>query len=133
MTQWHTKSKRTKTGAIRTAVRRSDKKLVWRGGDAAATNVSESDRRKVKVTRGSTEKVKQMAVKTVSVTNPKTKKTVKAEIISVEENRANRLFTRRNIVTKGANIKIKLDGKEKNALVTSRPGQKGVVQCILQE
>ncbi len=135
MTQWHTKSKRKKTGGNRTAVRRCDKLLAWRGGDAAATIVSAADddeRRKSRVVKGSVVKVKQYRTKFATVMEKGKKKAMKAEILSVEENTANRLFTRRNIITKGATIKIKLDGKEQTAKVTSRPGQDGVVQAILE-
>ena len=135
MTQWHTKSKRKRTGGNRTAVRRCDKLLAWKGGDAAATIVSADDddeRRKSRVVKGSVVKVKQHRAKFATVMEKGKKKAMKAEILSVEENTANRLFTRRNIITKGATIKIKLDGKEQTAKVTSRPGQDGIVQAILE-
>jgi len=132
LTQWHLKSKRLKTGAIRTSRRRSDKRLDQRGGDPTKTLVAEKDRRKTVNKRGSTIKVRQKAAKTAAVTMPN-KKTVKAEIIDVEENKANRLYTRKNIITKGATIKIKVEGKEQKARVTSRPGQHGVVQAVLEE
>ena len=51
---------------------------------------------------------------------------------AVEENKANRLYTRRNIITKGAIINVKINGKEQTAKVTSRPGQSGVVQAVLE-
>ena len=133
MTQWHTKSKRKKTGGNRTAARRCDKLLAWKGGDAAGTIVSEeSERRKSRVVKGSVVKVKQHMAKFATVTEKGQKKAMKAEILSVEENAANRLFTRRNIITKGATIKVKVDGKEQTAKVTSRPGQDGVVQAVLE-
>lgn len=131
MTQWHTKSNRKKSGGKRTASRRSDKLLAWKGGDAAETEVEEQDKRTRKKTKGHTIKVKQKTAKHAAVTIPKEKKTVKAEILEVEENQANRLYTRKNVITKGAIIKIKLDGKEEKARVTSRPGQNGVVQAVL--
>tara|TARA_Y100000310_G_scaffold265638_1_gene276788 strand:+ start:180 stop:587 length:408 start_codon:yes stop_codon:yes gene_type:complete len=134
MTQWHTKSKKSKTGAIRTAVRRCDKRLAWRGGDPTETIIDEKeDKRKTKDTLGSTLKIRQKKAKHVAVTNLDTKKTIKAEIVTVEENKANRLYTRKNIITKGATITIKIDGKEQKARVTSRPGQNGVVQAVLEK
>ena len=131
MTEWHTKSKRKRTGGIRTAVGRSDKKLAWRGGHKAETIVSDKDKRKKKRTAGGNIKIKMKAAKTVSITVPGQKKAVKAEILSVEENQANRLYTRKNIITKGAIIKVKISNKEEKAKVTSRPGQHGIVQAIL--
>ena len=53
----------------------------------------------------------------------------KAKIISVAENKASRHFLRRNIITKGAVIETEL-GKAK---VTSRPGQHGVINAVLEE
>ncbi len=57
-------------------------------------------------------------------------KYVKAEILSVVDNPANRNFARSNIITKGAILKVKVDNKEINAKVTSRPGQDGVINAI---
>ena len=125
------KSKRSKTGAIRTSRRRSDKKLAWRGGHQAKTEVEEKDKRKVKRVTGGNTKVKMKTARNASITVPGQKKALKAEILEVEENQANRLFTRKNIITKGATIKVKVDGKEEKAKVTSRPGQSGVVQAVL--
>lgn len=134
MTQWHTKSKKSKTGAIRTSVRRCDKRLAWRGGDATETIVDEKeDKRKTQKTLGATTKVRQKKAKNATVTDPETKKTVKAEILAVEENTANRLYTRRNIITKGATITVKIGDKEQKARVTSRPGQNGTVQATLEK
>lgn len=131
MTEWHMKSKRTRTGAIRTSRRRSDKRLAWKGGHAAETIVGEKDKRKKKRAAGGNSKVKMKAAKNASVTVPGQKKAVKAEIVAVLENQANRLYTRKNIITKGATITVKVDGKEEKARVTSRPGQNGVVQAVL--
>lgn len=58
---------------------------------------------------------------------------MKAELITVKVNHANRQFTRENILTKGALIKVKIGTDEKFAIVTSRPGQNGTVQGILTE
>jgi len=131
MTQWHEKARRKPTGGIRTAKRRKDKRLTEKGENPILTEVAEEERRKRVDCRGSTAKVKQRKAKFATVMNPATKKTEKAEIVAVEENKANRLFVRRNIITKGATIRIKLAGKEETAKVTSRPGQQGQVQAVL--
>jgi small subunit ribosomal protein S8e len=133
MTEWHTKSKRKKTGAIRHSKRRSDKILAWKGGPKAESIVAAQDKRKTVEGRGNTKKVKLKSAKQASVTIPGEKKAVKAEIIAVAENKANRLYTRRNIVTKGAVIRVKIGEKEHTARVTSRPGQNGVVQAVLEK
>lgn len=57
----------------------------------------------------------------------------KAEILNVVDNPANRTFARSNIITKGAILTVKLDGKEVNVKVTSRPGQEGVINAVLLE
>ncbi|WP_297499414.1 30S ribosomal protein S8e [Thermococcus sp.] len=51
----------------------------------------------------------------------------KVKILNVVENPANRQYARRNIITKGAIIETEM-GK---AIVTSRPGQDGVVNAVL--
>ena len=53
----------------------------------------------------------------------------KSKITSVVENKANRHFVRRNIITKGAVIETEL-GKAK---VVSRPGQEGAINAVLVE
>jgi len=73
--------------------------------------------------------VKRILLKT-NVANISTKgKSQKAKILSVFENKADSQFVRRNIITKGAVIQTDL-GK---ALVTSRPGQNGIVNAVLIE
>ena len=133
MTQWHEKSRRKQSGGIRTSRRRRDKRLAQKGGIATHTEIEEKEKRSKISGRGSTEKIKERRTKFASVVNTKTKKAEKAEIIEVEKNDANKLFVRRNIITKGAIIKVKIGGKEEYAKVTSRPGQQGQVQAILVE
>jgi len=133
MTQWHLKSKRKSSGGMRTSNRRRDKLLSSKGGDFAETKIGPEDRRSVKLGRGNTRKTKQRAVKFAIVTDRKAKKTSKAEILTVKENRANRLYTRRNIITKGCTIEVKLGEKKALAKVTSRPGQHGNVNAVLIE
>ncbi len=133
MTQWHEKSKRKKTGGLRTSKRRSDRILAWRGGDSALTIVEKKDKRKRKRTLGGNSKIKQKTARTASISIPGEKKAVKAEIVAVKENKANRLYTRKNIITKGALITVKIGDKEQIAKVTSRPGQSGVVQAVLEK
>jgi len=54
-------------------------------------------------------------------------KVVKAKILDVIENPANREFGRMKIITKGAVIKTEVG----NAIVTSKPGSDGVVNAKL--
>ena len=129
MTQWHLKSKRKATGAIRTSKRRSDKKLSWMGGDASHTTIATKEAKKDKEnTRGNTTKVKLKADLVVFVNDVKKpkEKAKKMTIVSVEENNADRQFARRNVITKGAVLKVKdvVGGgaKELDVRATSRPG-----------
>ena len=135
MAEWHLKSKRKKTGGIRKSKERSDKQLAWKGGFAAHTTVSKAEKKKVTKTRtlGGNEKRKVLEVAEVNLTIPKEKKNVKAKIVSVLENKANREFARRNVITKGALVKVLVNNKEVTAKVSSRPGQDGTVNAVLAE
>jgi len=78
-------------------------------------------------TKGGGQKIKQQANNMANVTDPKTKKTVKAKILTVADNPANRNFVRRNIITKGTI----LETEKGKARVTSRPGQEGSINAVL--
>ncbi|MDP2666086.1 MAG: hypothetical protein Q8P05_01125 [Candidatus Diapherotrites archaeon] len=133
MTQWHEKSKRKSTGGIRTSVNRATKRLHQKGGDFSGTTL-DAQRNTVKVLsgRGNTHKSKAMHAHTVSVTDPKTGKTEKMTIIWVHENAANRLWVRRNILSKGTLIEVQdAQGNKHFASVTSRPGQSGIVNAVM--
>ena len=129
MTEWHLKSKRKKTGGIRKSRNRSDKKLAWKGGKAAMTLLSKEDARKTLNGRGSSSKTKQSKAAHAVVSDGG--KAVKAKIIGVKRNIANRHFERRQVITKGAIIEVEIGNERKNAIVTSRPGQKGEVQAMV--
>ena len=55
------------------------------------------------------------------------KKYHKVKIMNVVDNKANRHFVRRNIMTKGAVIKTEIG----DAKITSRPGQEGAINAVL--
>jgi len=77
--------------------------------------------------RGGNYKLKLKVVKYANVYDPKTNKTQKVEIIDVIKNPANVDYDRRKIITKGTIIKTPLG----EAIVTSRPGQHGVLNAKL--
>src|SRR3989344_7705226 len=134
MTQWHMKSRKKKSGGTRKSIRRSDKRLAWRGGDAAETTIAaEKDAivRNFKKGLGNTSKVKLKAEKFVLAVNPSTKKQEKLEILAVVENNADRQYARRNIITKGAVLKAKSGKGEFFVKVSSRPGQSGIVSGVV--
>jgi len=130
MVEWHTKSDKKNSGGRRSSLRRCTKKKAWMGGSAANTKSQDGieDKREVKLGRGKTEKVRATAIKHVNIYSEG--KTIKAEIIGVKENDANRLFARSNTTTKGAVIRVKINGQEKIAKVTNRPGQDGIINAI---
>ena len=70
-----------------------------------------------------------MSEKQVCVTDVKTGKTKKTEILRVVKNPANIDYDRRGVMTKGAVIETPLG----QARITSRPGQHGVLNAVLME
>ena len=96
------------------------------GRKPAHTRIGD-ERKQVIRTIGDNQKIKALSASTAQITNPSTNKVVSSEILSVQENPANRHFVRRNIITKGSIIET----DKGLAKVTSRPGQTGVVQAIL--
>lgn len=134
MAESHHKSKRKPSGGIRTSIRASDKRLAWKGSEPTnATLVQKEEEVRVKrlPTIGGNTKLKNFKVTHANIAVGK--KAKKAKIVTVVENKANRLFQRRNILTKGAIIKVMVDNEEKTARVTSRPGQSGGINAILVE
>lgn len=78
-------------------------------------------------TKGGNEKRKILVANTVNLFDPKTKKFSKATIKIVTNCPANRHYVRRNIIVKSSVIETD-KGK---AVVTSRPGQDGVMNAVL--
>jgi small subunit ribosomal protein S8e len=135
MVEWHGKDDKKVSGGKRASINASSKKLSDRGGLPALTktdNTVKKDKVEQKKSRGNTTKSRALELTHANLTD-KRGKTTKVEIISVKTNDANRLFARSNISTKGAIIRIKVEGNEKLAKVTNRPGQEGCVNAILVE
>ena len=74
-------------------------------------------------TLGGHAKIKPLKVKFGNMFDPTSKKLMKVEMIRVLDNKANRSYARRNIITKGSVIET----KEGSAVVVNRPGQDGQV------
>src|SRR3989338_7666137 len=129
MVQWQTESKRKRTGGIRRSTRARDKKLFERGGNIAETKIG-ADKRTVVKGMGKTRKAKLLQSRQANIVDEKGK-TLKAEIVTVKENLANKLFVRRNIITKGAIIELKHGAENRLAKVTNRPGQTGAIEAVL--
>jgi len=125
MPQWHGDlHKRKKTGGKKHIFR--GKRAFEMGSDAAETIVGET---RIVPTRGRGGKIKlrALAVNSVNVTDPATGKSQKTEIRGVVKNPANVDYQRRGVITKGAVIDTPLG----QALITSRPGQHGMVNAVL--
>lgn len=125
MSVWHGHMRKRKpTGGKKRGYR--GKKKFEQGGFAAETILGEPKR---KSTRGfgANSKVKVLSDKFASVTDPKSGKAEKSEIIRVVKNPANVDYNRRGVITKGAEIETAIG----LARVTSRPGNDGVINAVL--
>ncbi|MBI4737985.1 30S ribosomal protein S8e [Candidatus Woesearchaeota archaeon] len=120
------KAKKSPTGAKYKQFRK--KKQFELGSNPTLTKLADRKRKSVRVLGGN-RKNKLLSAKTANVFDPKSKKFVQANILTIVDNPANRHFVRRNIITKGCVISTE-KGK---ARVTSRPGQDSVVNAILIE
>jgi small subunit ribosomal protein S8e len=98
------------------------------GRETNYTLIGDKKLKKIR-TRGGNEKLRLVATKYAQVFLEG--KHVNCEILSVITNPANKDFTRRNVITKGAIMKVKTpEGNEINVRVTSRPGQSGVIDAV---
>ena len=120
------KSKLSPTGSRYKSYRK--KKQHELGRLPAFTRIAKKKLRKIR-TIGRNYKLKLLDAEIANVYDKNTKKCIKAKIKSVLENKANRHYVRRNIMTKGTVI----DTEAGKAMVTSRPGQDGIVNAVLIE
>lgn len=125
MSVWHGDlHKRKPTGGKRKPYRGKRK---FEQGSFPTETVLGDPKRKVERRRGGNLKVRVLSEKYACVTDLKTGKTQKAEIIRVVKNPANVDYDRRGVITKGTIIETSLG----LARVTSRPGQNGVINAVL--
>jgi small subunit ribosomal protein S8e len=125
MPQWHGNlHKRKKSGGKKHIFR--GKRAFEMGSDPAETIVGQP-RISKKRGRGNNLKLRALSVNSVNVTDPATGKSQKTEIRSVVKNPANVDYQRRGVITKGAVVETPLG----QALVTSRPGQHGIINAVL--
>jgi len=122
---WHGDSRKKKLSGGRK--RRYRKKRKFEKGSFPAETILGETKRKVKRMKGGNIKVKVLRDKYACVTDPKSGKTEKVEIVRVLKNPANVDYDRRGVITKGAIIET----PKGLARVTSRPGQAGVINAIL--
>jgi len=125
MSVWHGDlHKRKRSGGRKRAYR--VKRKFEKGSFPVETRLGETKRKTVRG-RGRKTKVKILADKYASVTNPKSGKTEKTEILRVVRNPATVDYDRRGVITRGAEIETSLG----LARVTSRPGKEGIINAIL--
>ena len=77
--------------------------------------------------RGANTKAAFKTAEFANVVDSDAKKVTKSKILKVSKNTANRDYERRGVISKGAVIETEAG----SALVTSRPGQNGVVNAVL--
>ncbi len=127
MVQWHWDlHKRKKTGGRRRIWRK--KRKYERGGVPTETILGET---KIKVDRvkGGNIKVRILRAEYANLYIPSENKVVKTRILKVAANPSNRDYSRRGVITRGAIIETEYG----EAVVTSRPGQNGVINARLIE
>jgi small subunit ribosomal protein S8e len=116
------------SGGKKGRVRKTKKKALC-GGPPQIPKLGEADIRVVERVRGGNLKVRLREARYANVYLPKERRSVKAKIMSIISTPANPDLARRNYIVKGAIIQTEV-GK---AVVTSRPGQDGVVNAVLIE
>ncbi|TRO53118.1 30S ribosomal protein S8e [Candidatus Bathyarchaeota archaeon] len=125
MSVWHgSLRKRKRSGGRKRAYR--VKRNFEKGGFPAETILGETKRRNTRGYGGKI-KTKVLSDKYASVTDPKSGKTEKTEILRVVKNNANVDYDRRGVITKGAEIETNLG----MARVTSRPGSDGIINAVM--
>ncbi len=121
---WHRRSTRTESGA---RLKRFRSKRKYELGRTPTETVMGETKRKTIVSKGNNRKVPALRVTMVNVTDPKKNQTFRVEIQDVETNPANMDYQRRKVITRGTIIKT----AKGRAMVTSRPGQDGILNAVL--
>ncbi len=124
MALWQGESRRSRTGR-RIRYARGKRKFEV-GRERHLTTIGPTTLKKSR-TKGDNIKTRAKTINIAYVMDPKNKKTTKADILTVLENKANIHYVRRNIINKGAIIETNI-GK---ARATSRPGQTGIINAVL--
>ena len=124
--RWQGRSRRKYTGGRYHYHRK--KRKAEAGRPFSETSIGETKRKVIRV-RGGNVKVRLLREEVANVADPKSGNIIRAKIIAVKRNTANDFFVRRNIITKGAIIETEIG----DAVVTSRPGQDGVINAKLLE
>jgi small subunit ribosomal protein S8e len=125
MSEWHGDlHKRKLSGGRKRSYR--GKRRFERGSFPTETTLGER-KNKVDRRRGGNLKVRLYNTQWVNVSDPSTGETNKVEIQKVIKTPANIDYNRRKIITKGTILDTSLG----QAVVTSRPGQSGILNAII--
>ncbi|MFX1564084.1 MAG: 30S ribosomal protein S8e [Promethearchaeota archaeon] len=126
MPLWQGKSKRSPSGARQKSSKKHRK--FERGSQPTETIVGD-EKLRIKRTKGGNQKLRLLSASHANVIDKQTGKSEKLKIIQVLQNPSDVDLDRRGIITRGAIIETE-KGK---AIVTSRPGQNGVVDAVAIE
>jgi small subunit ribosomal protein S8e len=125
MPLWHSDLDKRKVTGGRKRAHRSKRR--YEVGGYAAETVRGSTIRKKRKGVGGISKIKLLRAEYVNATDSETGETKRVALIRVISNPVNLDYDRRRVVTKGTLIETDFG----NAVVTSRPGQDGVVNAVL--
>jgi small subunit ribosomal protein S8e len=123
MARWQGRSKRLKSGAR--LKKHHEKRKAELGRPDAETIIGEPRVKHIR-TRGGNTKLRAFRYDQCNLSDPTSGKTEKVQILDVEANPANKEFTRRKVMTKGALIRT----EKGYAVITNRPGQEGYIQAV---
>ncbi|ABU81949.1 30S ribosomal protein S8e [Ignicoccus hospitalis] len=108
---------------------RKVKRKYWMGRYPTNTTLAENEKRKIERVRGGNIKVRLRYAAYANVVDPNENVAKKVKILRVLETPANKELARHGIIVKGTKIETELGV----AVVTSRPGQDGVINAVLIE
>lgn len=120
---WQGRSRRKRTGGRLRPIRKKRRFEISR--ELQHATIGSGTVKPYRV-RGANVKLRILTTRTINVYDPATKKTQRANVITVRENPANPNYVQRNIITKGAILETDVG----LVRVRSRPGQDGVLNGV---
>jgi len=120
---WQGRSRRKRTGGRLRPIRKKRRFEISR--ELQHATIGSGTVKPYRV-RGANVKLRILTTRAINVYDPATKKTQRANVITVRENPANPNYVQRNIITKGAILETDLG----LVRVRSRPGQDGVLNGV---
>lgn len=120
---WQGRSRRSRTGGRLRPIRK--KRRFEIAPEIQHTTIGPLSVKPYRV-RGGNRKMRILAMQTINVYDPATRKMTVSKIVTVRENPANPNYVQRNIITRGALLETELGLVQ----VRSRPGQDGVLNGV---